>query len=297
MMKLSRRDFLSLSVASAVASRIPDAMALSEDKERVNKDGHAFRDYEKAPEHVRQFYKEHHEKQTYDFAKGKLEQYQSLNQGQETAWGMLEKLDKVVDNSDPDINLSQLEHSFQAAEAIRKDGLPEWMQVTGFIHDMGKALVFWGEPQWAVVGDTYPTGLRFSEEIVCFDYLKQNPDVQRPELMTDYGVYKPGVGLDKVIMSWGHDEYLYQVLKNQSRLPEEALFVIRYHSLYPLHRGREPRYLNLMNDDDRRNLKWVDIFNQYDLYSKSSESYTTQKDLVKHYKELVAQYVPGKIRW
>ncbi len=32
-------------------------------------------------------------------------------------------------------------------------------------------------------------------------------------------------------MSWGHDEYLYQVIKAQSRLPEEAKFIVKYHSL------------------------------------------------------------------
>jgi hypothetical protein len=35
------------------------------------------------------------------------------------------------------------------------------------------------------------------------------------------------------MMSWGHDEYMYQVLKhNKSNLPEEALYIIRYASVY-----------------------------------------------------------------
>ncbi len=52
-----------------------------------------------------------------------------------------------------------------------------------------------------------------------------------------------------------------------------------------------------MNDQDRQNMKWVEIFNQYDLYSKSSETHVGQKSLEKHYRELVAQYIPGKIHW
>jgi hypothetical protein len=33
------------------------------------------------------------------------------------------------------------------------------------------------------------------------------------------------------MMSWGHDEYMYQVLKhNKTTLPEEALYMIRYAS-------------------------------------------------------------------
>jgi hypothetical protein len=46
---------------------------------------------------------------------------------------------------------------------------------------------------------------------------------------TKYGVYKTNCGLENVMMSWGHDEYMYQVLKhNKTTLPEEALYMIRY---------------------------------------------------------------------
>ena len=40
-----------------------------------------------------------------------------------------------------------------------------------------------------------------------------------------YGVYEPGAGLRSVHMSWGHDEYLYHVVKDY--LPEPALYMIR----------------------------------------------------------------------
>lgn len=53
-------------------------------------------------------------------------------------------------------------------------------------------------------------------------------------------------------MTWGHDEYLYQVLEAQSSLSEEALFAIRFHSCYPLQKAKDPRYLALMNDQDRK---------------------------------------------
>jgi inositol oxygenase len=42
--------------------------------------------------------------------------------------------------------------SLQTAETIREDGHPDWFVLTGFIHDMGKVLCLFGEPQWAVVG-------------------------------------------------------------------------------------------------------------------------------------------------
>jgi predicted HD phosphohydrolase len=50
-------------------------------------------------------------------------------------------------------SLSQIEHLLQTAEAIRRDGKPEWMQVTGLVHDLGKLLfLFDSEGQWDVVG-------------------------------------------------------------------------------------------------------------------------------------------------
>ena len=65
-------------------------------------------------------------------------------------------------------------------------------------------------------------------------------------------------------MSWGHDEYVYHVVKDH--LPTEALYALRYHSFYPWH--KEGEYDHLANDQDREMLKWVRAFNRYDLYSK-----------------------------
>ena len=49
--------------------------------------------------------------------------------------------------------MSQIEHLLQTAEAIRRDGKPEWMQVAGLVHDLGKLLfLFDSEGQWDVVG-------------------------------------------------------------------------------------------------------------------------------------------------
>jgi inositol oxygenase len=81
------------------------------------------------------------------------------------------------------------------------------MQVTGLVHDLGKLLVFFGaEGQWDVVGDTFVVGCRFSDKIIYPETFAANPDYANSELMTENGIYKPGCGLDNVILSWGHDE-------------------------------------------------------------------------------------------
>src|SRR5205823_9555523 len=109
---------------------------------------------------------------------------------------------------------------------------------------------------------------------------------------TKLGIYEAGCGLDKVNMSWGHDEYLYNVAKDY--LPEESLYMIRYHSFYPAH--RDGAYDYLMNDRDREMFKWVRAFNPYDLYTKS-HGRPNLTELRPFYDELINEYLPGELRW
>ena len=41
-------------------------------------------------------------------------------------WDTLDYLNTLVDDSDPDIELDQLQHLLQTSEAIRRDGHPDW---------------------------------------------------------------------------------------------------------------------------------------------------------------------------
>ena len=205
---------------------------------------------------------------------------------------MLFRSNTLVDESDPDTELSQLEHLLQTSEAVRRDGHPRWFVLTGLIHDLGKILCLFGEPQWAVVGDTFPVGCAFSPKIVFPAFFEENSDRRVPEFSTPTGIYEAGCGLDRVHLSWGHDEYLYHVVKDH--LPDEALYMLRYHSFYPWH--REGEYCHLLNERDREMLKWVQAFNPYDLYTKSH----TKPDVARlrpFYDELIKEYFPAKLRW
>jgi inositol oxygenase len=164
--------------------------------------------------------------------------------------------------------------------------------LAGFLHDMGKVLCLFGEPQWAVVGDTFPVGCRFSDKVVFPEFFEANPDFSNPRYQTATGVYEEGVGLDSVHLSWGHDEYIYNVVKDH--LPEEALYMLRYHSFYAAH--REGAYAHLMNDHDREMFEWVRKFNPYDLYSKSPVP-PDEVALRPYYEDLIAQYLPEKLRF
>jgi inositol oxygenase len=160
-----------------------------------------------------------------------------LNKTVMSIWDCCELLNQFVDESDPDLDEPQIEHLLQTAEAIRKDHPDEdWFHLTGLIHDLGKVLLhptFGAEPQYSVVGDTFPVGCAFDPAIVHAEYFRDNPDSQNVLYNSKLGIYKEGCGLDNVMMSWGHDEYMYQVMKsNNTTLPPQALFIVRYHSFY-----------------------------------------------------------------
>lgn len=241
---------------------------------------------------VKKTYYENHTKQTLMHVLAKKRQYGSCNRTRLSVFEVFELLDRLVDESDPDTSLPQSVHSLQTAEALRKDGHPRWLILTGFIHDLGKMLAFFDEPQWNVVGDTYPVGCAHDPSIIFYEYFENNPDSKEPLYNTQCGIYEEHCGFDQLHLSYGHDEYLYQVMKPY--LPEEALYIIRFHSFYPAH--QDGAYKHLMSEKDERLMKYLKLFQKYDLYSKDAEIPDTQS-LLPYYKKLVAEFLPEKLWW
>ncbi|XP_021941988.1 inositol oxygenase isoform X2 [Zootermopsis nevadensis] len=261
-----------------------------------------FRDYSVDPEdpikeRVRVTYHKMHTYQTVDFVRGKMDYWLRFDKFQSTVMDALVKLNDLVDESDPDVDIPNLVHAFQTAERIRADYPQEdWFHLTGLLHDLGKIMAFYGEPQWAVVGDTFPVGCAWGNSIVYRQTsFKNNPDGNNLLYNTKFGIYKPNCGLENIIMSWGHDEYMYQVLKhNKTTLPEEALYMIRFHSFYPWHAGGD--YVHLCDEKDKKMLHWVHEFNKYDLYTKSADVPDVES-LMPYYQSLIDKYIPGEIEW
>jgi inositol oxygenase len=268
--------------------RYPDPEAIATAKKTDE-----YRNYEDpVRDTVREFYRLNHTYQTYEFVKQKQKEYLSFDKKEMPVWDAFQFLNQLVDDSDPDTDLDQFQHLLQTSEAIRRDGHPDWMVLVGLMHDMGKTLCLFGEPQWAVVGDTFPVGCAYSDKIIYPEYFVNNPDYNDPRYNTKYGVYEPNCGLRKVDMSWGHDEYIYHMMKDY--IPEPGLYMLRYHSFYAWH--REGAYDHLLDDHDRDMLKWVKLFNPYDLYSKSPEPPDWNK-LKGYYTELIEKYLPKTLKF
>lgn len=215
-------------------------------------------------------------------------------------------LEGYVDSSDPDTDLPNMEHMLQTAEGIRAAGLPDWFQLTGLLHDMGKIMYNWGSeedgqigtatgPQWALGGDTWVLGCRIPECGVLPELNESNPEMKDERYNTENGIYEAGCGINNLTLAYGHDEYMYQMLvHNKCKIPAEGLAMIRLHSCYPWHKGGA--YKQFMTAEDEKTLEWVLKFNKYDLYTKADERPDVEK-LWPYYQSLIDKYCPGKLDW
>lgn len=166
------------------------------------------------------------------------------------------------------------------------------MQLVGLIHDLGKAMYLFGSDedgtsqaeQWGLVGDVFVVGCKLPDTCVYPEFNQENPDMLVDRFNSELGIYNPGCGLDNLELAWGHDEYLYQVLKNHptNTIPEAGMAMIRFHSFYPWHTGGS--YQALLNEKDAQYLAWIKDFNQYDLYTKSP--------VIPNFEELKSYYMP-----
>ena len=189
------------------------------DQSRLQKPAGEFRDYANAEPRVAEFYRLNHTHQTLDFVLDKKRDYLALKRRTMTVWEALEYLNTLVDDSDPDIDFTQIEHAMQTAEAIRRRQPAALVHRSpGLVHDLGQDAV---PVRRAAVGRRrrhVPGRLPLVRPKIVFrEFFAENPDTKVPKYQTESGIYEQGCGLDNVHMSWGHDEYLYHVVKDTCR--------------------------------------------------------------------------------
>lgn len=173
------------------------------------------------------------------------------------------------------------------------------MHVLGLIHDCGKFLCHpkgYDLPSWTSHGDSFVTGALWAPSCVFRKFFEGNPDARDPRYNTAFGMYTPNCGFDQVHMSFGHDEYMYWVLKKNASclLPPEALYVVRYHSFHPFHYWGD--YMHLASEYDKQQLPLLREFGACDLYTKRSDMPDIKK-LTEYYKPLVEKWCPGIYNW
>ena len=180
-------------------------------------------------------------------------------------------LDDFVDPSDPDVDVPNSVHAYQTAErALKERSGDRAYALLGLIHDVGKVLFSMGLPNTFVVGDTHIVGCAHPESAIYPETFAKCPDAENPLYNTKYGIYYPHCGLRQVVVTYGHDEYLYSVLEGNRGnhiFPEQFWQIVRFHSLYPWHTGGDYRHLASKEDDDL--LTQVKQFNAERLVGRS----------------------------
>ncbi|CEM10727.1 unnamed protein product [Vitrella brassicaformis CCMP3155] len=252
-------------------------------------------------ERVYNHYREQHEKMTLDYVRRKKAEYGCLDglgsyqpKAEWTIPEIIQRLD-FFDPSDPDFEDNNLFHCYQTAERARARYPEErWLHFAALVHDLGKILFIWGEPAWAVCGDTYPVGCRFQREKIVFpETFDGNPDEMDAVLSSPLGIYQPGCGLMNLHMAWGHDELFYWALKRADeehhlQLDPRIPYIVRFHSFYPWHSGGA--YMEFEDDLDRQMLPWIKKFQELDLYSKDGAE-SALPDIEKLNKEYYDQLI------
>ena len=185
--------------------------------------------------------------QTFDFVRAKRAEFLRFDRRKMTPWEALDFLNTLVDDSDPDIELSQIEHLLQTAEAIRADGHPRLVRP----HRPDPR-----PRQGAVPVRRAAVGRRRRHVSRRLRVLRRRssspssspttPTARCREYQTGCGIYEEGCGLDNVLMSWGHDEYMYHVVEG---LPARAGAV---HDPLPLVLRLAPRGRVRLPDERRR---------------------------------------------
>lgn len=276
---------------------------------------------------VKQTYEKMYQEQTIEKVLELQEIYSPGNHGKYTIIELLDMLGKVIDESDPDTGYSQDIHGYQTAERIREmyfkddvfinpyicevfdgeeicdeykgvkfgDYYPEFdwniLSLIGLIHDLGKVLAlpeFGMLNQHFLVGDTYPLGFSIDNNVVFKELADQYQTIIHDEEQF------PGIGFDNLLFSFSHDNYLANVLK-YTNLPEEALYIIRYHSFYPWVKPKYQRgYTKLASIKDWYMLPLVKLFQKADLYSKV-ENLPDMNKIKEYYGILIDKYLPGYI--
>ena len=98
-------------VADTPMKKIDDWDDFVATRYRQGKTEEEFRNYKAdANPTVTEFYRQNHAYQTYDFVMEKKAEFGGLTRGKKSIWEMADYLNTLVDESDPDTDLTQIEH-------------------------------------------------------------------------------------------------------------------------------------------------------------------------------------------
>lgn len=266
----------------------------------------SLRDYSNAPASVKKFYRNQRRGVTAEITLKDRAAFLPLRKGKKGMWALIQKARKYADGSDPDHIKAQLLHLYGAAKKAMEMKMPKWFVLTCLIHDGGKFLMEW-IPEHRVVGDTFPHLIKPGKEEIFYEEFKRNKDWKLVSKKGPNGFYSKSCGLDSMLMTWGHDEYLFNIvfdwIKQNAEYVKKTwkctalelrlmLYMIRFHSFYAFH--RQGGYKSLWSKTDTKLRPYLRVFSMFDLYSKP-DKLPPLREMDKDFKPLVESFFPTKM--
>lgn len=298
-----------------------------------------FRNYENSKDltKVEKTYKEMLENQTKTFVCNMKKKFLTnfLDKPKFNIWELTQKLDEIIDESDPDTDLPQIVHAYQTANSLENkikenilikklftknewSGLPQkykelygnkrikdfyknildwdWLILIGFIHDLGKIMLL---PNYGELPQWAVVGDTFPIDIELssnYNYYEKGYHLNNESI--NKSNYQEIIGFENIDFSWGHDEYLASILENSiNTLPREAFYIVRYHSFYSWHTPRNEKrgYEKYASEQDWYMLPLLKLFQKSDLYSKTKDIPDTEK-IKNKFDKIIEKYNCSKLK-
>lgn len=185
--------------------------------------------------------------------------YQAPVLGRVPVWSAIEMLAQCIDPTDQRLfGASQLLHVLQILDAMEREGAAtEEFVLAALVHDLGKILLLTDEAP---------------ENVVCFN--------------EPIGAYAPGIGLDRCVLQWNHDEFAWMRLKDH--VPDAVGWLVRYHSIVV---ARCEPYMDARDRDYAQ--RYLLPFARYDHGTKSPHYVPSRR--IQDYRSLIERTFPQPI--
>ena len=200
-----------------------------------------------------------HRQQTAADVAALRERYRAPVLGRVPVWSAIELLAQCIDPTDQRLfGASQQLHVLQIIDAMEREGFAsEEFVLAALLHDLGKILLLAGEAP---------------ENVVCFNAPIGNPS--------------PGIGLDRCMLQWNHDEFAWSRLKDH--IPDGVAWLIRYHSI------SLPECKPCLDARDRSYVeRYLLPFARYDHRTKSPYHLPARR--IRDYRPLIERVFPAPI--
>ena len=200
-----------------------------------------FRDYDNALPRVEAFYAANHKHQTLDFVLEKKREYLSLNRKTFTVWEALEFLNSLVDDSDPDVDFTQIEHALQTAESIRAADQPRWFIVTGWSTTSARSCASSASRSGRSSATRSRSAAAGRPRLSTATSSARIPTGSCPSIRPRTGSTSPAAASTTSTCRGATTST--STTRSRGSCPDEALYMLRYHSFYPWHKEEEYSHL------------------------------------------------------